>query len=75
MKEFFRFDHPNDIVIGKGRIIYAPEVLKYEGKHPPYQGQTFLEGWVLPGGVRTQDRACAEEAARVIDAMAVKQGA
>ena len=72
-KEFFRFSHPNDIVIGQGRIIYAPETFKYIGIHPAYHNHTFLEGWVLPGGIRTRDRARAEEAARAIDAMIVKQ--
>ncbi len=75
MKEIFRFEHPNDILIGKGRIIYAPETFKYIGVHPEYQNHTFLEGWVLPGGIRTRDRARAEAAARAIDAMETNQGA
>ena len=73
MREFFQFKHPNDITIGRGRIIWA-EALTYEGKHPPYQGETFPEGWVLPGGVRTQDRALAEAVAKQIDEIAARQG-
>jgi len=65
-REFFRFTNPLDITIGRGRIIWA-EALTYEGKRPPYQGGTFLEGWVLPGGERTQDRERAEAVARAID--------
>lgn len=70
---FFRFDHPNDISIGRARIVYEKDVLKYEGKHPAHQGHVFLEGWVLPGGIRTRDRELAEEAARNIDKMITKQ--
>ena len=72
-REFFRFTNPLDITIGRGRIIWA-EALTYEGKHPPYQGETFPEGWVLPGGARTQDRALAEAAAKQIDEIAARQG-
>jgi hypothetical protein len=38
-REFFRFDHPKDIMIGKGRIVYEPS----------------YETWILPGGIRTRD--------------------
>lgn len=72
-REFFRFTNPLDITIGRGRIIWA-EALTYEGKHPPYQGEIFPEGWVLPGGVRTQDRALAEAVAKQIDEIAARQG-
>ena len=58
----FRFDHPNDIVIGVGRIVYAYEQI--------FRGKLLPEGWVLPGGGRTQVRAHAEDAARYINDLA-----
>lgn len=66
-KDFFRFDNPLDIVIGKGRIVWG-DALEYATKAGHYpQGRVFREGWVLPGGERTQDRVRAEAAARAID--------
>lgn len=42
------FDHPRNITVGKARVIYAMPVTEdFAIKHP--------EGWVLPGGRRTQD--------------------
>ena len=50
------FSHPNNITVGKGRIIWAPSV-----------GPFIPEGWVLPGGLRTTDRDEAWAAAMGID--------
>jgi hypothetical protein len=58
----FRFDHPSDIRIGTGRIVYAYEQV--------FRGTTLPEGWVLPGGGRTQVREHAESAARYINDVA-----
>lgn len=58
-KEFFRFESPFDITIGKGRIIWAEAT--------EIKGTVLPAGWVLPGGERTQDRARAEEVALAID--------
>ena len=65
----FRFDDSRNITIGVGRIIYAQETV-YDGAHEPYKGKTFAEGWVLPGGRRTTDRAEAEAVAKAIDEFA-----
>lgn len=50
------FDHPDNITIGKGRIIWAPSC-----------GYGFPEGWVLLGGKRSQDIAEASAQAMWID--------
>lgn len=50
-REYFKFDHPNDITVGHGRIVYEPA----------------CEAWILPGGKRTKDRAHAEEVASKIN--------
>lgn len=55
-KEIAVFDDPRNINRGTGRIIYAEQTTDRNGKHHP-------EGWVLPGGVRTQSREVAETAA------------
>lgn len=66
-KEFFRFESPFDITIGKGRIIWA-DTLEYTSNAGRYAKGTVLPaGWVLPGGERTQDRARAEAVALAID--------
>lgn len=54
---YFRFEHPNDIVIGTGRIVYEPA----------------YEAWALPGGTKTKDRQKAEEMARTIDEITALQ--
>lgn len=56
-KTYFRFDHPNDITIGKGRVIYEPA----------------YEAWALPGGEKTKDRARAEAVAKEINEITVRQ--
>jgi len=45
-----QFDHPLDIYIGEGRIVYA---------------ETH-QAWALPGGRFTKDREVAEKAAQLI---------
>ena len=52
-----RFDHPNDMTVGKARVIYAPAVMGYSKPIHP-------EAWVLPGGRRTQDKIEAYRAAQ-----------
>jgi hypothetical protein len=56
-REFFKFDHANDITIGKGRIVYEPA----------------YEAWILPGGLRTTNRGRAEEVATIINEIFIKQ--
>lgn len=68
MKDCFKFEDPRDISVGVGRIVWARE-LKYDGFHPKFVGRTLPEGWVLPGGERTKDRAAAEAAAAVINSV------
>lgn len=57
MKEFFRFENPNDIVIGTGRIVYEPA----------------YEAWALPSGAKTKDREKAEDIARTIDEITTRE--
>jgi hypothetical protein len=54
------FDHPKNIRIGNGRILWAKACTCTAGIHHP-------EGWILPGGERTQDSARAHAAALTID--------
>ena len=56
-KTYFRFDHPNDILIGTGRVVYEPA----------------YEAWALPGGEKTKDRARAEAVAKEINEITVRQ--
>ena len=51
-----RFDHPLDMTVGKARVIYALAVIGFSKVIYP-------EGWVLPGGRRTQDKIEAYRAA------------
>jgi len=54
----FRFDNPNDIQYGWGRVVYEPA----------------YEAWILPGSIRTRDRSYAEEVAKRIDDITRRQG-
>ena len=56
-KMYFRFEHPNDITIGYGRIVYEPA----------------YEAWALPGGEKTKDRTRAEAVAKAIDEITARQ--
>jgi hypothetical protein len=56
-KTYFRFDHPNDILIGTGRVVYEPA----------------YEAWALPGGEKTKDRQKAEDMARTIDEITARE--
>ena len=47
-------DSPLNIVVGRAKVPFAPE------------SEDYPCGWVLPGGVRTQDRAVATRAAQWI---------
>lgn len=53
------FNHPNNIAIGKGRVLWGPETVDMHGR-------LHTAGWVLPGGVRTLSRDLAETVARQI---------
>ncbi len=57
-----RFDHPENITVGKARVIYALAVIGFSKVIYP-------EGWVLPGGRRTQDKIEAYRAAEAMDQM------
>lgn len=54
------FDHKNNITVGKGRVLWGKSATCTSGLHHP-------EGYVLPGGVRTLDRARAHAVASAID--------
>ena len=58
------FVHPENIEVGRGRILYAEASV-----FPDAQGKTYPAGWVLPGGRRTQAREDAVAAAADIDRM------
>ncbi|MBT2326097.1 hypothetical protein J7E62_27590 [Variovorax paradoxus] len=62
---FASFDHPNNIRVGLGRVLWAKEATDTSGIHHP-------EGWVLPGGVRTRDGETAHAVASAIDAFTGK---
>jgi hypothetical protein len=54
------FIHKNNITVGNGRVLWAKAAAGTSGiPHP--------EGWVLPGGARTQDRDVAHAAAAALD--------
>ena len=55
-----RFDHPENITVGKARVIYALAVIGFSKVIYP-------EGWVLPGGRRTQQLADAQAVAAAMD--------
>ncbi len=54
------FVDKRNIAVGKTRVIWARAT------------DSQAEGWVLPGGARTQDRARAYEVAVQLDALAQK---
>jgi len=56
-KATFQFDHPNDIQIGWGRIVYEPA----------------YDVWALPGGTKTYIREEAVAVAKAIDEITAKQ--
>lgn len=55
------FDHPHNITVGRGRVIFAEACT-------PVGANLCERGWVLPGGARTTNRAIAEMVAGRIDA-------
>jgi hypothetical protein len=58
-------DHPNNIKIGKGRVIWANATTDTSGiRH--------AAGWVLPGGARTDSSVVAHAVAMNIDAHAAQ---
>lgn len=62
------FDHPNNITVGQGRIIWGPSCCGTDGfPHP--------EGWVLPGGRRTRNEEFARAVALKLDQMSPKEPA
>ena len=54
------FDHKNNITSGIARVIWATACCPIRGSEQP-------DGWVLPGGRRTQDRAEAAAVAMTMD--------
>lgn len=54
------FQHPMNIYIGKGRVLWGEATTDMRGTYHP-------AGWVLPGGRRTAVRSIAELVARNID--------
>ncbi|MGI4776934.1 MAG: hypothetical protein ACRYGA_02255 [Janthinobacterium lividum] len=58
-----RFAHPKNIANGKGRVMWADATRDCTGR-------THEAGWVLPGGIRTQDEATARAVAVALNEMA-----
>lgn len=54
------FHHANNLQYGRGRILWAQALNRDDGTR-------LTEGWVLPGGRRTQDAEEALRAAQYID--------
>lgn len=54
------FDHPHNVQVGQGRVIFAEPCT-------PLGCAPCERGWVLPGGIRTTNRAIAEMVAGRID--------
>ena len=54
------FDDPKNITAGQARVIYAKACT-------PIHSPTVPEGWVLPGGARTQNRDEAAAVAMTMD--------
>lgn len=50
------FAHAKNITVGKGRVLWAPATTDTSGLE-------HEAGWVLPGGIRTQDLVAAHAAA------------
>lgn len=59
--ELHPFAHEKNITVGNGRIMYGSKCFPVSG------GPQQKEGWVLPGGTRTQDRDRAFEVAQWIN--------
>jgi hypothetical protein len=56
------FHHANNLQYGRGRLLWAGALHRDNGTQLP-------EGWVLPGGRRTQDAEEALRAAQYIDSI------
>jgi len=61
------FFHPNNLRMGRGRILWGAATTLRDGTH-------LQEGWVLPGGRRTQDASVAIAAANYIDGAMFLEG-
>lgn len=62
------FGHPNNIKVGVGRIIWVEKAmtnLSVAYENQPWE--SLPDGWVLPGGERTQNAALAYAMADWID--------
>ena len=59
------FHHANNLQYGRGRLLWAGALHRDNGTQLP-------EGWVLPGGRRTQDATEALEVAQYIDSISRK---
>ena len=53
------FHHKNNITVGKGRVLWARATVDTSGTF-------YQEGWVLPGGRRTNDSVAAHAVAAAI---------
>jgi len=56
------FHHANNLQYGRGRLLWAGALRRDNGVELP-------EGWVLPGGRRTQDAEESLRAAQYIDSI------
>ena len=54
------FDHPHNVNVGAARVIFAEACT-------PAHAAPCERGWVLPGGIRTTNRAIAEMVAGRMD--------
>ena len=55
-----RFDDPKNITVGRARVIYVRAIRGFDRPIQP-------EGWILPGGRRTQDKIEAYRAAECLN--------
>jgi len=56
------FDHPKNITVGNGRVLWADVTTDTSGL-------IHEAGWVLPGGIRTTNLATAHAAAMALHTM------
>lgn len=66
-KDTAHFGHPLNIIQGFGRVIYAETLREPDGSI------RMPEGWVLPGGRRTQSESEAKAVAAEINAITARQ--
>ena len=54
-----------DVIVGRGEVQWSGYPCK--PVYGPHAGKELPAGWVLPGGLRTQDKAHAQRVAAAID--------